>query len=258
MLSFLPGGWLDKVEPILIAPDVLDTRKWKDGHLWYLDPDHTILRVLQSVVPELVVNTKLVKPSEVSTWKSLLDPKWQGKIIAKDPGITGAGASLTALMYMLFGPEYVKRLYIDQKPLISRDGHQAMQFLAQGNYAILTGPQTSDMLEFQKLGYPLQPVFPTDAPSVLTGAFGMICLLNKAPHPNAAKLFINWLVGRAMLGKFASAEQSLSLRNDVTYEGLPPWVWPQKGVKYFDSYGYTFVIKDRDEMMVKARALLGE
>ncbi|HXP94419.1 MAG TPA: extracellular solute-binding protein, partial [Candidatus Binatia bacterium] len=95
-MTFLPNGWLDRVEPILVAPDVIDRRKWKDGHLLYEDDQHTILRVLQFVTPELAVNTKLVKPSEIKTWKSLLDPKWQGKIIAKDPSISGAGASLTS------------------------------------------------------------------------------------------------------------------------------------------------------------------
>ena len=36
-VTFLPNGWLDKIEPILIAPDVIDKHKWKDGHLWYED-----------------------------------------------------------------------------------------------------------------------------------------------------------------------------------------------------------------------------
>jgi len=257
-LTFLPAGWLDKVEPVLVAPDVIDKRKWKDGHLWFEDPDHTILRVLQSVVPEIFINTKLVKPGELTTWRSLLDPKWQGKIIAKDPGTSGAGTSMTALLYTLFGPDFVKRLYIDQKPLITRDSRQAAQFLAQGGYAILVGPEPSQVLDFQKLGYPLLPVFPTDAPNVLTGVFGMVCLVNKAPHPNAAKLFINWLAGRGPQEKFAEAQVSLSLRTDAAYEGLPPWVVPQKGVKYFDSYGYTFVTGERDAAMAKARVLLGE
>ncbi|HEV8022629.1 MAG TPA: extracellular solute-binding protein, partial [Candidatus Lustribacter sp.] len=94
IFTFLPGGWLDKVEPVLVDPDVIDKRKWKDGHLWYADPNNTILRVQQFVAPELAINTKYVPRRDVSTWKSLLDPKWRGKLAAKDPTITGAGASL--------------------------------------------------------------------------------------------------------------------------------------------------------------------
>ena len=30
IFTFLPGGWLDKVEPALVAPDVIDKHKWKE------------------------------------------------------------------------------------------------------------------------------------------------------------------------------------------------------------------------------------
>ncbi len=42
---------------------------------------------------------------------------------------------------MTFGPDYVKQLYQDQKPTISRDGRQSAQFLAQGSNPILVGPE---------------------------------------------------------------------------------------------------------------------
>ena len=180
-LTFLPSGWLDKSEPILVAPDVIDKRKWKDGHLWFEDPGNTILRVQQNVVPELAINTKMVKRGEVTTWKSLLEPKWQGKYIAKDPASSGAGASLISYFYINFGPDFVKKFYIEQKPVLSRDARQAVQWLAQGNYPILVGPDTPALVQFQQLGYPIEPVFPTDAPSVLTGSWGLVCLDEQSP-----------------------------------------------------------------------------
>ena len=257
-LTFLPGGWLDKVEPVLVAPDVIDKRKWKDGHLWFMDDGHYILRTLQFVTPELVINTKLANPREVSTWKSLLDPKWRGKIVAKDPGVSGAGTSLISMLYLTFGPDYVKKLYKDQQPVISRDGRQAAQFTAQGSYAILLGPDSTAVDQFRKQGYPLEYVFPTDAPSILSGGWGLISLINKAPHPNAAKLFINWLASRAGQEPFARSVLSASLRTDVKYVDMPSWVFPQKGVKYLDTYDFKYVTQDRDPALTKARELLGE
>ena len=257
-LTFLPAGWLDKVEPVLVAPDVIDKRKWKDGHLWYVDDNHTILRVLQNVVPELAINTRLVKRSEVSTWKALLDPKWQGKLVAKDPTTSGAGTSLTSYFYLTFGPDFVKKLYQGQKPVLSRDPRQAVQWLAQGNYPIVVGPELAVVIQFQQLGYPIEPVFPTDGPSVLTGSWGLVSLLNKAPHANAAKLFINWLAGAAAQETFAKSTQSLSLRNDVKSDGLPEYIFPRKGVKYMDTYDYKFITEQRESAMVKVRELLGE
>ena len=257
-MTYLPSGWLERVEPILIAPEVLDKTKWRDGHLWYEDEAHTILRTQSGVTPMLVVNTKLVKAGEVTTWKSLLDPKWQGKIVAKDPAVSGAGTSLIALLYLQFGPDYVKRLYKDQQAVVSRDARQAMQFIANGTYPILIGPEPTEIVRFQKLGYPIVPVFPADAPGILSGSNGLISLVNKAPHPNAAKLFINWIAGRGPQKKLAEARLTVSLRTDVKYDDLPAWVFPQKGTKYVDTYDYTFVTTQRDAAMTKARALLGE
>ncbi len=256
--TFMPAGWLDRVEPALIAPDVLDKSRWKDGRLWYEDDAHTILRVFQAVAVELAINTKLVKRGEVTTWKSLLDPKWQGKIIVKDPTITGAGASLVSYFTLTFGPEYVRKLYTTQKPVISRDSRQMAQWLAQGTYPILVGPQASDIYQFQRLGYPIAPVFPTDGPGILTGGWGLVSLLNKAPHPNAAKLFVNWIAGRNGLQAYANSMATPSLRNDLKYEGIPAFVFPQKGVQYMDTYNYKFVTEQRDPAFERARELLGQ
>ncbi len=257
-MTYLPSGWLDKLEPALVAPDVIDKRKWKDGHLWFEDEGHYILRTQMYVTPQLVVNTKLVKPREVSTWRALVDPKWQGKIVAKDPGVSGAGTSLIAMLYMTFGPDFVKRLYQDQKPTISRDGRQSAQFLAQGSNPILVGPEPTFIEQFKAQGYPLEYVFPTDAPTIVSGGYGLLSLVNKAPHPNAAKLFINWLANREPQQKFAQALRAVSLRTDEKYQGLPDWVFMQKGVKYLDTYSWNFVTSQRDAAMAKARELLGE
>lgn len=257
-ITFLPNGWLDKIEPVLIAPDVVERRKWKDGHLWFEDPGNTILRVSQNVYPELAINTKLVKRSEMTTWKSLLDPKWQGKLIARDPASSGAGGSLTSYFYLTFGADFVKKLYVGQKPTLSRDARQMVQWLADGTYPILVGPDLTQLVQFQALHYPIEPVFPTDGPSVMTGTWGLISLMNKAPHPNSAKLFVNWFAGAAAQQAFARATQALSLRTDLKYDGFPPYLFPQKGTKYMDTYEYKFVTEERDPAQAKVRELLGE
>ena len=81
--------------------------------------------------PELAINTKLVKRGEMTTWKSLLDPKWQGKADrARIRPVRAPAASLTSYFYIKFGADFVKKLYVDQKPVLSRDARQAVQWLA--------------------------------------------------------------------------------------------------------------------------------
>ena len=217
------------------------------------DPAH-----LQHGRPGIAVNTKLVAPREVSTWKALLDPKWQGKIVAKDPLTYGAGSQVNAYMYLTFGPEYVKKFYQEQKPVLSRNARQSMQWLADGTYPIVLGPDTADMISFRKLGYQLEAVLPTDGPSMLNCGWGLICLMNKAPHPNAAKLFVNWVAGHAAQEMYANANMSVSLRTDVKYDGLfPAYLYPQRGVKYLDTSDWKFVTETHEATQKKVEALLG-
>src|SRR6185312_471596 len=80
-----------------------------------------------SDTPTMAINTKLVKPGEITGYKQLLDKKWRGKFIAKDPAVTGSGASLISYFYLTFGPDFVAKLYKEQKPFITRDQRQSAQ-----------------------------------------------------------------------------------------------------------------------------------
>jgi iron(III) transport system substrate-binding protein len=255
VLTFLPNGWLDRVEPVLVESDVIDPHKWVDGHLWYEDPQHTILRVARISTAELAINTSLVKPREVTSWQNLLDAKWQGKIIAKDPTTDGAGAILVSYFFDDLGADFVRKLYIDQKPVFSRDPRQSVQWLAQGNGAILVGPDLPTLYQFQKLGYPVTAIFPK-GPQLISGGYGLVGLMNHAPHPNAAKLFINWLASKPGQEAFSNSLVEPSLRTDVAYQNVPPTLFPLKNRPYVDLYDYKFVTEKWNSSLQQARALL--
>lgn len=257
ILTFKPGGWLDPIRPVLVDPDVTDASKWQDDHLWFGDPEGNILRLLRYTTPNLAINTSMVRPDEITKWKDLLDPKWKGKIAAKDPALTGSGASLTSFFYLFFGPEFVKNLYQDQKPFISREQRQPIQWLAQGTYPIVVGPDSNELKRFMDLNYPIMPIFPTDGPGMVSGGWGMMGLMNKAPNPNAAKLFVNWMASQEGLQVFAKATSSPSLRKDVNHDWAPAYTVPEDGKEYVDTYEYNFVIEQRDAAFEKAKKLLG-
>ena len=257
LLSFLPNGWLDPASPAIIDPQVVDPQKWQDGHIWYADPDKRIIRLLRYVTPTLAINTKLIPKGELTTWRGVLDAKWRGQLIAKDPGVTGSGASLIAYFYLQFGPDFVKSLYIDQKPVISRDARQAAQALAVGNAPLWVGPDQTEVVRFQKLGYPIEFVQPTDGPGIISGGWGFLGLMNKPPHPNAAKLFINWLMSAEGQTAFGKSVNSLSLRTDVNESWAAPFARPDPQKDYLDTYNYNFILEKRDAAFEKAKALLG-
>jgi iron(III) transport system substrate-binding protein len=256
IFTALPSGWIDPIEPALIDPEVTDPGKWKDGHLWFGDPKHMTLRVLGFITPTIAVNAKLVKPGEIATYHDLLDKKWQGKIIAKDPTITGTGASLISYLYLKFGPDFVQALYKQQKPFVSRDPRQAAQALAQGSYPVSVGPDIHETLHFKELGYPVEYVFPSDSPRVLSGGFGFLSLVNKAPHPNAAKLLINWLASAEGESLYAKAGEFVSLRTDIAQDWAEAFQVPRTGETTLDTMSYEFITEQRDSAFEKVRKLL--
>jgi ABC-type Fe3+ transport system substrate-binding protein len=60
-------------------------------------------------------------------------------------------------------------------------------------------------------------------------ANGALALFNKAPHPNAAKIYINWLLSKEGQTVFARASGYVSARVDVSIDHTEPWRIPQPG-----------------------------
>ena len=76
----------------------------------------------------------------------------------------------------------------------------------------------------------------------------MISLVNRAPHPNAAKVTINWFLSRegqmAVQKGLPNDPGANSLREDIPKDELPAWRRRVKGAKYVRLWGSE--IWDRD------------
>jgi hypothetical protein len=124
---------LDPLRPALLLPEVLEPGNWKTGKIWFIDPEgRYVLRLLNYVTEMFFINTQHVKPGEIRSIRDLLNPNWRGKIVAYDPTVAGSGSNDAILMYRQFGEDFVKRLYIDQKPVISRYLSLIKDFLSRG------------------------------------------------------------------------------------------------------------------------------
>lgn len=77
---------------------------------------------------------------------------------------------------------------------------------------------------------PLAPETPAGGGTRIGPGFGAAMLVNRAPHPNAAKVFLNWLLSREGQTAYVKATEVNSRRLDVT-EG-PADTAPKRGVKY--------------------------
>jgi iron(III) transport system substrate-binding protein len=250
---------LDPLRPALLLPEVTDGTKWKSGKLWFSDPDDQyVLRLCNTVTSTLEINTHEVKPDDLRSMRDLLDPRWKGKISLQDPTVPGSGSNQAAQLYLQFGEDFVRRLYLDQKPAISRDTRQMSDWLLRGTYPISFGAVDGEVEHLNKEGWPVLPLYSlSDWPGTTTAGFGQIALLSHAPHPNAAKLFANWIASKEGSEIFARALNVVPARNDIDAPSfLPPEMIPHPGVSYFDTYDWQFTVTTKEEVRLRMKELL--
>ena len=84
---------------------------------------------------------------------------------------------------------------------------------------------------------------------------GPVMRANRALHPNAARLFTNWILTRDGQETWCRAEQAPSVRTDLDNSWAPSYTVPQAGLNYFDSYEWDFVTTAFAESVPKIRQL---
>lgn len=227
-----PAGVFDPLEPALILPEVADPKMWLFG-FDFVDRDRTMLPYLSYAVPPLVINTNLVKPEEIKVYRDLLQPKWKGKIVMQDPSVPGtAGVWFGVVSEFIMGLDYLREL-AKQEPLVTRDRRLQVEWLALGKYHIAIAPQSDITGNFIKEGAPIKK-HTTQEGTFRSAGSGFIALINQAPRPGAARLFINWMLGRE--AQIVYSQQTLlpSARVDVPKNWVDQDSVIQPGVKYYE------------------------
>lgn len=228
-----PAGMLDPMEKDIFLPEALDPKAWYGGGLKWKDKDRSAISFITFAVPPLTINTTLVKPDEIKSYKDLLNPKWKGKIILNDPTVAGVGLRFFLIAGgIIMGHDYMREL-VKQEPLILRDQRQQVEWVAQGKYAIVVTTKPEIVADFVKAGAPLAHITPSEGMWTSAGS-GNLALINRAPHPRAAQAFINWVLTRDAQILFSKAYGAPSARTDVPTEGLDPATLVKPGIKYIE------------------------
>ena len=134
----------------------------------------------------ILVNTRMVKPEdEPKAWTDLLDPKWKGKILSDDTRPIGGGQTMFFVLEKTYGTDFHVKLAA-QDLVFSRDLRNDARRVARGEYPIYI-PQMAAMTSDLK-GLPVKIIIMKEGVPYVPINFAQ---LKNAPHPNAARVFIN-------------------------------------------------------------------
>jgi iron(III) transport system substrate-binding protein len=248
---------LDPLRGVLILPEVADGSHWKKGTLWFSDPEQDyVLRIFNTVNRAFTINTNEVKPEQLKFHRDLLDPRWKGRISFMDPTVSGTGSNQAAQLYAQLGEDFVRRLFIDQKPMISRDRRQLTDGLARGTYPIAFGAEDGELQRLRKEGLPVTAMYGLEDMQGSLSSGDELALFNHAPHPNAARIFVNWMASREGVEIFGHALAMVPARNDVDESVYIPQIIPSPGVAYFDPSSWDFTVTKKEQIRLGMKELL--
>lgn len=156
------------------------------------DPDGTYVASRYTLMP-IGYNTNLVKPEDApKSFADLLDPKWSGKIVKAHPGYSGGIVTSTFQISRALGWGYFEKLG-KQKVMQIQSSTEPPKKLSLGERAVAADGLEYMHLTLQDNGAPIAIVYPTEGTPIIPGCTG---IAKNAPHPNAAKLFMNFIASR--------------------------------------------------------------
>ncbi|MFN0074234.1 MAG: extracellular solute-binding protein [Chloroflexota bacterium] len=232
-----PSGVWEPVRPIIARPDALDDKVWEGGFEagWPDTEKKWAYAFGNDKARSVWVHPAHVADGEVTTFRDIVNPKFKGKIIIADPRTEGRGYwPMTTLRANLGGAvadDLIRKVLSDQEPLIGADARQMTEAMARGRYAIGIGAVDEQIIvdfQAQGVGKELRSIDNNDEWTYVSGT--NIWLVDKAPHPNTAKLFVNWLLSKDGQIVWSRELQTNSRRLDVPAGAEERQ--PEKGKRY--------------------------
>jgi iron(III) transport system substrate-binding protein len=208
-------GWLVPVRDQLLLPEVANGTNWLGGMdgIWGDKEKRFVLTFFSQSSASVSINRDFVSEAEFRSGTQLLDPKWKGKIASLDPLFTGGRGTFVILMEA-YGEQFLRDLLSKQDIVVITDMRQTTEGVIRGRYPITLAVISDYLAPFREQGVGMNIVRLTE-PLGLNYGSGTISIIERAPHPNAAKVFLNWLLTQDVQARLAKSLANNSRRLDV-------------------------------------------
>ena len=233
------AGFVDPLLPELVDPEVNNPKVWGGWDQAFYDNEKKYVLGMQVVLRQIFYNAKLLAPETVKAKgiEVLFDPALKGKILWLDPNLPGAGVALVYVLRKTLGDAKLKQFVQSGQVVFMRTPREIGERMSRELAAISIGPTPQAMLQpFEKAGVKIdiRPLGNTpDLGTFVTNAGTGLMVFNRRPHPNATRVFVNWILSQRIQTVISQAVIENSRRSDVP-RVVPPERSPVAGLTYLD------------------------
>jgi len=169
---------------------------------------------MRATLSVIAYNPKIVTDKESPKgWKDLWDPKWRGKMVTAHPGYSGIILTHVVALVNQYGWDYFKEL-AKNKLHIVQSANDPAGVVASGERPVGVNGAEYFYYKTLKQGNPIKIVYPKEGvPLVVSPS----AIAKDAPHPNAAKLFTEFIFTKEAQQILADKEGLYTGHPDVTY-----------------------------------------
>ena len=178
------------------------------------------MRATLSVIAD---NPKLISDKDAPrTWKDLLNPKWKGKMVSGHPGYSGIIMTHVLALVNLYGWDYFRDLAKNSLHVV-QSANDPAGVVASGERPVGVNGAEYFYYKTQKQGNPIKIIYPSEGVPLVVSP---VAVAKDAPHPNAAKLFVDYI--------FSKESQQLLADKEGLYTGHPQVTYPADKPKLKD------------------------
>ena len=200
-LPWKRNGWLAAYVPAEAAQHFPSDQIDPEG-MWVNHRSHLCV---------IAYNTEKIAPADApKSFMDLLDPKFTGKIVKAHPGYSGTILTATFEIARDIGWHYFEGL-AQQKVLQVQSAVDPPKKIALGERAVMADGTDYQVLTDKEAGAPVEIVYPVEGTPSCSNPNAVF---KAAPNPNAARLFLSWLMSAAgqqyvveLTGQFAAHGQ---------------------------------------------------
>lgn len=254
-----PQGLLQPIRPMM-KPEILDDKVWALGAPLWVDHEKQYMLISDYQVAITAAISPTLGDKGIENWEDLLDPKYDGKIVMEDPRQAGPGFATGLFIYYepRLGPDFFRRLFAHERIVFSPDEQQNVEWVGSGRMLVNLAPNAVQVAAVQKLGVEIRTLSHLKAKGQSVAyAFSSDGILSvpklgddkPLPHPNAAKVYINWFYSKSGQQAMANIDNVPSYRKDVDLSAIPQTMIQQPEVEYTTMNDERFVSKDAAQKM---------